>query len=111
MSLGDLIKSVEGGDVSTGLGAISITDARERVIDFSIPYFQSGLAVASRKGDVVSLNYYMITIWKVIKSLTPWVLLLCIVGVAIWLIEKNQMKRSFMAQWQAVLGRGSGGPV
>ena len=58
-TLEDLIKSVERGGISTGLGAISITDARERVLDFSMPYFESGLAVASKKGDVVSLNYYI----------------------------------------------------
>ena len=106
MTLEDLIKLVKGGGISTGLGAISITDARERVLDFSIPYFESGLAVASKKGDVVSLNYYMTTIGKVLKALTPWVLLLCVVGVAIWFIEKKSNEEEFHAPMASGIGSG-----
>lgn len=106
MTLGELINSVEKGNISTGLGAISITDARERIIDFSIPYFETGLAIASRKDNTDSLNYYLVTVGKVLKALTPWVLLLCIVGVVIWLFEKKSNEEEFHEPMASGIGSG-----
>jgi ABC-type amino acid transport substrate-binding protein len=102
MSLEELLKSVEKGEILTGLGAISITDSRERVIDFSIPYFETGLAIATRKENTDSVNNYLVTLGKVLKALLPWIILLFIVGILIWLIEKKSNDEEFQKQ----LGKG-----
>lgn len=44
-SMPDLISTVSSGKADVGVGAISITDERERVLDFSHPFFESGLQV------------------------------------------------------------------
>ena len=102
MSLEELLKSVEKGEILTGLGAISITNSREKVIDFSIPYFETGLAIATRKENTDSVNNYLVTLGKVLKALLPWIILLFIVGVLIWLIEKKSNDEEFQKQ----LGKG-----
>jgi len=95
MTLEDMMQSLKTGKASTGLGAISITDARERIIDFSLPYFETGLAIASRTNDINSLSYYLSTISQIFKALIPWILLLCIVGILVWIFEKKTNRDEF----------------
>lgn len=44
-SVGEQLDAVTGGEADVGATVISITDDREARLDFSYPYFQSGLQV------------------------------------------------------------------
>ncbi len=46
-----LIPLLEEGEVDAAISAISITAKRLQTIDFSVPYFKSGLAIAIRKDN------------------------------------------------------------
>ncbi len=44
-----MIKAVETGKAEIAVGALSITSEREKIVDFSQPFFESGLQVLVRK--------------------------------------------------------------
>ncbi len=58
MDFEDLIPALQNGEIDAAMGAMSITSQRERVIDFSHPYFESGLIIAVRadNDDIQSIN-------------------------------------------------------
>jgi len=107
MALDKLLIAIESGDIATGLGAISILYDREKKFDFSIPYFETGLALATRTEYEDNAWNYLGTLGKIIKALIPWVLLLLVVGVLIWLIEKKINEDQF----HKPLGEGVGSGI
>ncbi len=50
----DAIVAARVKDFDLALAQISITDARKKVVDFSIPYFSSDIGVAVKKGTTVN---------------------------------------------------------
>ena len=106
MSLGKLLTAVETGDIVTGLGAISITHSREEKIDFSIPYFETGIALATRSDSENITWGYIDILVKIIKSLVPWVVLLLAIGVLIWVIERKINEDQFHRPMGEGIGSG-----
>ena len=47
-SVPDLLEAVESGDCDMGFAGITITPEREKRVDFSQPFFESGLMIAVR---------------------------------------------------------------
>ncbi len=107
MGLDKLLIAVERADIATGIGAISILNEREKKFDFSIPYFDTGLALATRTEYENNAWNYIGTLGKIIKALIPWVLLLLVVGVLIWLIERKINEDQF----HKPLGEGVGSGI
>ena len=106
MTLDELLTAVEIGDILTGLGAISITHSREEKIDFSLPYFETGFALATLADDKNTTLSYLRTLTKITKSLIPWVVLLFGVGVLIWIIEKKINEEQFHRPMREGIGSG-----
>ena len=107
MALDKLLIAIERADIATGIGAISILNEREKKFDFSIPYFDTGLALATRTEYENNVWNYLGTLGKIIKALIPWVLLLLVVGVLIWLIERKINEDQF----HKPLGEGVGSGI
>ena len=107
MALDKLLIAIERADIATGIGAISILNEREKKFDFSIPYFDTGLALATRTEYKNNAWNYLGTLGKIIKALIPWVLLLLVVGVLIWLIERKINEDQF----HKPLGEGVGSGI
>ena len=107
MALDKLLIAIERADIATGIGAISILNEREKKFDFSIPYFDTGLALATRTEYENNAWNYLGTLGKIIKALIPWVLLLLVVGVLIWLIERKINEDQF----HKPLGEGVGSGI
>ena len=107
MALDKLLIAIERADIATGIGAISILNEREKKFDFSIPYFDTGLALATRTKYANNAWNYFGTLGKIIKALIPWVLLLLFVGVLIWLIERKINEDQF----HKPLGEGVGSGI
>jgi glutamine transport system substrate-binding protein len=50
MTLDGIIPALQAGQIDIGLAGLTITPARQKVVDFSIPYFESGLVIATAPG-------------------------------------------------------------
>ncbi|MGE4557308.1 MAG: transporter substrate-binding domain-containing protein [Desulfovibrionaceae bacterium] len=48
MDFDHLIPALRNGELDAAIGALSITSQREKIVDFSQPYFESGLIIAVR---------------------------------------------------------------
>ena len=75
-----------------GLAAIAITEEREQTVDFTLPYYRSGLGILTRTGASGS------TLGIVIRDLAPDLLRLLLIvsviifisGHIIWLMERGR---------------------
>lgn len=102
-ALFDLLRS---NTVDFAIGAITITADRERIADFSVPYYQSGLAVASRQ-EAGSIRSFVRQKKDVLKRVAIGVFLFPLVfGFIIYLLERKtnpQFKSCFDGYWWSVV--------
>lgn len=86
-----LLNAVRQGKVDVGLGAITATAEREQTMDFAHPITSSGLGVAVRnKGGSGWLAVAQALISPAfLKVIGLLVLLLLIVGVVVWALERR----------------------
>ena len=47
MTLDGIIPALQAGQIDIGLAALTINPARQKVVDFSIPYYESGIVIAA----------------------------------------------------------------
>lgn len=97
MDLNSLLNGVEGGSLDAAIAAISITPEREDYLDFSHPYYITGLGIAidydkrSKLLDHIK-SIFSIALLKIVFLLT--FLLFC-VGFVIWLLERKRNPEQF----------------
>lgn len=91
------LTSVQNGQTAVAVGALSITEEREKVLDFSQPFFESGLQIVAPAASAGS-------IWMALEGLmsAPVVgglggLLACLLLVSwlLWLFERKRNEESF----------------
>lgn len=73
-----MVESLAANQAEVAVGALSITSEREKIIDFSQPFYESGLQilVSKQAGGIGD------TIWSVLRNVFTWQLLIGI-GVAL----------------------------
>ncbi|PXA05111.1 ABC transporter substrate-binding protein [Coraliomargarita sinensis] len=123
--LADLLKALEAGEVDVAVAPLTITAEREKVFDFTMPFMQSGLAIAT---EVKPSGW-----WQTVRRFVslPFLqaagALACVIaifGVLMWFFErkKNEMFGGTTAEgigsgfwWSAVtmttVGYGDKAPV
>ncbi len=88
----DVVARVQGGQADVGVGALSITAEREKIIDFSQPFYESGLQILVSKTDGGITD----VIWSVVRSLFTWqlvlgvtvtILVMLVISHLVWLFE------------------------
>jgi polar amino acid transport system substrate-binding protein len=57
MGFDGIITAVQTNNVDCAISAISITPDRKQAVDFSLPYYQSGLVIAVRKDNTTIKSY------------------------------------------------------
>jgi polar amino acid transport system substrate-binding protein len=87
----NVLEAVERGDADVGVAAIAITPERERVVDFSHPYLDSGLQIMVRSQNEASF-------WDTVRAM-PWaaltkllvaaVLIAFLLANVLWLVERR----------------------
>ncbi|CAN5909093.1 transporter substrate-binding domain-containing protein [soil metagenome] len=92
-----LLPSLEGAKVDVAVGAITMTAEREERVDFTHPFYQTGLAIAiPREADSAG--------WAVVGRLFSWqfaslvlglAVLLFGVGTLLWLLERHRNREQF----------------
>ncbi|MEZ5898573.1 MAG: transporter substrate-binding domain-containing protein [Hyphomicrobiaceae bacterium] len=93
----DLVAAVEKQSVDMGVAAVSITAAREAKVDFSYPYYDSGLSIAVVRNRSSGF-------WDIMKALgspaflttvSMLGLLLLITGAVMWAMERKGNSQQF----------------
>ena len=105
-SVPELLTAVASGECHIGFSGITITAEREKRVDFSQPFFDSGLAIAVRNEPSAGHTDTFITIMKVI-SYSAILFFIGLTGVAhlIWFIEKNDgNSKSFNTRYVKGIG-------
>ena len=86
----DVLKAVESGDCDINFSGLTITAEREKRVDFSQPFFDSGLLVAVRAESQSKTFIPFLPIFKAIGlSLVFFVVGLTLIAHLIWLFEKS----------------------
>ena len=89
-SVPDLLAAVESGACDLGLAGITITPQREKRVDFSQPFFESGLMIAVRTETFDSITFIGNTLLRVIGfSIALFFVGLTIVAHLVWWIERD----------------------
>jgi polar amino acid transport system substrate-binding protein len=91
------LESLQQGKTDVAVGALSITEEREKVLDFSQPFFESGLQIVTQASSASS-------IWVAVKGLMTAPVLgglggllgaLLLVSWLLWMLERRNNSESF----------------
>ena len=88
----EMLAAVSDGKANAAIAAITVTSDRERVVDFSQPYFQSGLGVAvpARKEiDWFTVLSGIFTL-RFFEAVGVLVSVAVIVGSLVWVLERKE---------------------
>ncbi|CAE6884665.1 ABC transporter substrate-binding protein [Pseudomonas marincola] len=97
MQFGELLPSLEANQLDVVIGALTMTAEREEKLDFTHPFYQTGLAIAVPKGEDSAG-------WSALKGLFSWQFfslvlglagLLLLVGALLWAFERRRNKDQF----------------
>jgi len=85
-----VLKAVETGECDINFSGTTITASREKRVDFSHPFFESGLIVAVKATDENRTLNFALKILRVIGySLLAFLIGLTVVAHAIWFLERS----------------------
>jgi polar amino acid transport system substrate-binding protein len=91
VSLGELIDGTAAHRLDAATAAITVTAARAESVDFTEPYYSTGLGIAVRRGSIFNWVTLVESLFSL--SLLEMLLLLFVatilVGIIVWLIERR----------------------
>src|SRR5687768_14723547 len=96
-TVGDLIEAVKTKNADVGIAAISITSEREKSVDFTTPYYESGLAILTRAQGKGIFALMKETFWTkgMAKGALVLLLLLVICAHLVWFFERRANAEQF----------------
>lgn len=88
----DMVAAVEAMSADVAVGALSITSEREKQIDFSQPFYESGLQIAvSNKGVGVAGTIWAMLgnlfSWQLVTGLAATIAIMFFISHLVWLYE------------------------
>jgi ABC-type amino acid transport substrate-binding protein len=97
MDLSGLFEGLETGELDAAVAAITVTSSREARIDFSHPYYQSGLTVVLPRDGGGGTFGWLSGVFTpgFLKSVLGLVMILMIAGAAVWLFERRRNPAHF----------------
>jgi ABC-type amino acid transport substrate-binding protein len=92
-----LLEAVTQGDIDLAVAALTITAAREKVMDFSYPFHITGFGIAIPRGAKGSWFGFLQSLlsWQFLHVIGGLALLLLIVGALLWLSERQRNPQQF----------------
>ncbi|WP_162600698.1 transporter substrate-binding domain-containing protein [Paraburkholderia sp. C35] len=86
----DLLSAVQHGDADLAIAAVTMTPEREKQVDFSLPYFDSGLRIIVRAQNDSALMSALRSIpWLAIAQLTGIAIaIVFVLANLVWLTER-----------------------
>lgn len=110
-NVSEIMEALREDDIDVAIGAISVTAEREaRGIDFSFPYYQSGLQIIQSKdteGIHIKLARHLGG-WHTVRAIGSVLGFCCIFGTLIYLVER-QPSSDFRVESTSPLKRALGG--
>lgn len=108
----DLVQAVRRGDADVGIAAIVMTPEADKLIDFSHPYFDSGLQIMVRVQDESAFLATLLSIpWGAIGHLlAAAIVIVLLLANVLWLIERRRNTDFRKTYWRA-LGEGLWGTM
>jgi ABC-type amino acid transport substrate-binding protein len=91
-NVADQLAAVENGQADLGIAAISMTAGREEVLDFSHPYFSSGLQIM-RPSDSSSFFRSLVAVVTsplILGIVGSLLLIMLVMAHIVWLVERNE---------------------
>ena len=88
-----LLSGVESGTLDAGIAALTITAERERTMDFSYPYYSTGLAVAIPQQSDLAGWFLVLERFASLEFLSVIAVLALVLlgaGFLVWLFERRQ---------------------
>ncbi|WP_408447656.1 transporter substrate-binding domain-containing protein [Paraburkholderia sediminicola] len=103
----DLLPAVQHGDADVAISAITMTPEREKVVDFSLPYFDSGLQIMVRaRNESTFLATFRSIPWRPIGQLLGVAIsIVFLLANLVWLIERRN-DRNFQKPYVRAIGEG-----
>ncbi len=96
-SLENLLNAVEKKEVDAAISPLTITSEREELIDFSQPYFVTGLSVAVKIKEDFNLFSFIKSLFS--TQFLEVVLILCVIlfvaGFLVWFFERKKNTEQF----------------
>ncbi|MEI8292432.1 MAG: transporter substrate-binding domain-containing protein [bacterium] len=102
----EMVEALENKTADVAVGALSITAEREKLIDFSQPFYESGLQIAvSKKAggltDPIFAIIQKLISWELLTGLGTAILIMFIISHLVWLYEhpvnEEMWPRSYLA--------------
>lgn len=108
LELERMLRDVEAGRIDIAVGALTVTPERERVMDFSHPFYNTGLAIATarRSGNPWMSVARGLVSGAFLKTVGVLLVVLLSVGALVWLAERRRNAGQFSGD--AVRGLGDG---
>lgn len=104
--LAELLVALEAGEIDAAVAPLTITAEREKVFDFTLPFMQSGLAIAA---EVKPTGWWQavrrIVSLPFLQAASALALVIAIFGLLMWLFER---RKNEMFSGSTVEGLGSG---
>ncbi|MES1930983.1 family 3 extracellular solute-binding protein [Salinisphaera shabanensis T35B1] len=106
--LAGLFSGLEDGALDLSVAALTVTASREANIDFSYPFYSTGLAIAvpANDGSAVWATIRRFFSWQFLTALAALTVVLLAVGVIIWLFERRANAEEFGGSTAQGLGSG-----
>jgi polar amino acid transport system substrate-binding protein len=90
-SVTSLLENLESGNVDIAVAAITVTPARQERVDFSVPYFHTGIGVAVQANRITSWGPVIRSIasFSFLQAALGLLGLAFLAGALIWLFERR----------------------
>ncbi|MCP4582740.1 MAG: transporter substrate-binding domain-containing protein [candidate division Zixibacteria bacterium] len=92
-----LIDGLQDGTLDASVAALTITSEREHVIDFTHPFYNTGLGIATiTKGEgTITRALSRVLSFQFFKVVFALVVVLLFIGILVWLFERKKNKKQF----------------
>ncbi len=104
----EMLKSVEQGNSDIAVAALTVTHRREETLDFTHSVMSTGLGIATKTGESGGVLSVMGRLFSTefLSATLGLLLLIGVVGVALWLFERRKNKEEFGGTIQHGIGAG-----
>lgn len=107
-TLQGMIEGVADGRFDASVGALTITELREERVDFTYPYYSTGLGIAVNANSAggwtrVASNFFS---WQFLSVVAGLAAVLLVAGAALWIFERRRNSDQFDRRPARGLGDG-----